>query len=669
MKPPAKSSRRSVVSGVLLAGLMFLGSCATVRVTFLGYFGKEFVSRAGTGSVTGVIVAEDGLTPVAGAKVSALEHWWDRAPYRWTATTTAEGTFRLDYLPPGYCEIRAEAPGLVEQTTSRVLVAADQTASGIKLVLIPGGSISGRVTEKDGTTPMGGKWVTASGIPSHRPGLARTSEDGTYRIGYLSPGEYTVAVNIPQYAVTSRTQVTVAAGQETRDVNLSLVRAGMISGTATENDGVTPIPGVLIRVQEPNGATSSALSAQDGTYQLRGLVPGEYEVTAEAAGHTRTSKVGVDVIPGKETGNVDFALANGAGIAGRVVRAGGSPKKGATVVASTEGERAGQAVTREDGSYLLDALAAGTYKVEVLGADDTIAGIVLAEGKTVTGIDFTLPTAATLSGRVTAETSGLPLEGVTVAASRHTPVDGLPILAGLARTDSSGEYTIENLKAGVYAVAARGPGFETQKKESLSVASNQDVVGLNFSLGSTTEAGSIAGVAMDSATGMPLENARVRLFDAPGDPALLGASALTDSSGNYILEWLPPGRYGVYATKAGHAVDCQANVMVAAGGTTHVDFLITEGGSVSGTATSPSGRRVAGAMVFVTEKCPGSDVRIVAAFGQSNANGEYLVEHVKPGLCAVVCLKAGYLRGQVSRVRVADGQLTSGVDCKLWTEE
>ena len=168
---------------------------------------------------------------------------------------------------------------------------------------------------------------------------------------------------------------------------------------------------------------------------------------------------------------------------------------------------------------------------------------------------------------------------------------------------------------------------------------------------------------------MLLPNTRVSLFDAPGNPALLGASALTDSSGNYTLEWLPPGRYGVYATKAGQAVGCQSNVMVAGDSTTRVDFLMTEGGSVSGTTTSPSGRRVAGAMVFVTEKCPGSNARIVAAFGRTNANGEYLVEHVKPGLCAVVCLKAGYLRGQVSRVRVADGQLTSDVDCKLWTEE
>lgn len=669
MKPPAKSSHRSVVSGVLLAGLMFLGSCATVRFTFLGYFSRSFVPRAGNGSVTGVIVAEDGHTPVAGAKVSALEHWWDRAPYRWTTTTSAEGAFRLDYLPAGYCEIRAEAPGLVEETTSRVLVAAGQTASGIKLVLIPGGSISGKVTEKDGITPMGGRWVTASGIPSHRPGLARTSEDGTYRIGYLSPGEYSMAVQVPQFTVTSRTQVTVAAGAETRDVNLSLVRTGMISGTATEKDGVTPIPGVLIRAREPNGGTSSALSAQDGTYQLRGLGPGVYEITGEAAGHARVSKVGVDVMPGKETGNVDLALANGAGIAGRVVRAGGSPKKGATVVAAREGERAGLALTKEDGSYLLDALSAGTYKVEVLGADDTIAGIVLAEGQQVTGIDFSLPTAATLSGRVTAETSGLPIEGVTVAASRHTPVGGLPIVAGLARTDSNGEYTIENLKAGVYAVAARGPGFESATKDSLLVASNQDVGGLDFSLSGITAAGSIAGVAMDSITGMPLENARVSLFDAPGNPALLEASAMTDSSGNYVLEWLPPGRYGIYATKAGHAVGCKANVMVAADSTTRVDFLMTEGGSVSGTTTSPSGRRVADAMVFATEKCPGSEVRIVAAFARTNANGEYLIEHVKPGLCAVVCLKAGYLRGQVSRVRVTDGQLTSEVDCKLWTEE
>jgi len=406
---------RSVALSMLLMELMFLSSCATVRLTFLGVLAKDLSSKENTcpttpvavgGTITGRIVASDGTTPVSGAEVAVSQ---SDGLYFGSATASADGTYKIDDLPRGIYKVSVTAQGFVEETRTDVRVAKGRTTSGIDFSSVKTGSISGKVTEIDGVTPIGEIEVTAFDTSSRGFGSVVTSGDGTYLIDDLSPGKYTEVVMPPGFIAASRTGIPVTTDQVTPNVDFSLPRSGSISGTVTEKDGTTPIRKAEILVFEPNGGAGLSVSDTNGTYRVSGLAQGECEVTVTAAGYMRTSKAGVTVTSGEEIGNLDFHLSRGSSISGRVSTAEGmTPRKGISVVAIKGKEVAGYASTKEDGSYTLEGLSEGTYDVELQDGDTVITGVKLTDGQVVTGVDFLMRAAASVSGKVVERTWGAP---------------------------------------------------------------------------------------------------------------------------------------------------------------------------------------------------------------------------------------------------------------------
>ena len=81
----------------------------------------------------------------------------------------------------------------------------------------------------------------------------------------------------------------------------------------------------------------------------------------------------------------------------------------------------------------------------------------LADGEVLEKIDFALPRMSTITGRVTDE-NGDPIEGVSVFAMRLLYFEGrrrlVPVGSGFVTTDDQGEYRINRLAPGSYAVMA-----------------------------------------------------------------------------------------------------------------------------------------------------------------------------------------------------------------------
>ncbi|MCX6841242.1 MAG: carboxypeptidase regulatory-like domain-containing protein [candidate division WOR-3 bacterium] len=662
---------RSVALLMLLTGFMFLGSCAAVRLTFLGVLNKDFTPKSKTGgpiqvavgSIAGRIVTSDGTAPISGAEVTVRQ---SEGFFFGSDTASSGGTYRVDDLPQGTYEVRVKAPGFVEETRRDVPVATGRTTSDIGFSLVKAGSISGKVTEVDGITPMGKIEVVAFDTSSRGFGTAVTSGDGMYLIGDLSPGNYTVQTAPLGFIAASRTGVSVAAGQETSDISFSLSRSGSISGTVTENDGVTAIRKAEILVFEPNGGVGFAACDTDGTYRVSGLAQGKYEVTVTATGHLRASKTGVTVTSGMERDDIDFSLSRSASISGRVATAQGmTPKVRVQLYAVEGGKTVGHTETEEDGSYTLDELNEGTYDIELPGGRTAAAGIKLADGQATAGIDFSLPAGATVSGRVVERTSSLPIEGAMVIALESIPDERLPRVVNAARTDSGGVYEITYLKTGVYAVEVKKLGYETQKTVRLAVAANQDVGNLDFSMGKMARAGSVFGAVRDSVAGMPLEGAEIRLTDEAGNYVYIGSDNLTDKNGAYAIDGLAPGSFRVYARTAGYTDDWQSDVRVTAGSTTRVDFSMTRGGSVSGTVTAAGDQPAADALVLVREEGSGMDAPLPLSYGTTDENGKYLVEHVRAGVYDVVFLNAEHSLGTATGIRVVNGELRPNVDYRF----
>ena len=87
---------------------------------------------------------------------------------------------------------------------------------------------------------------------------------------------------------------------------VSAQESSSISGTVIDAQTGAPIQGALVEV-EGNGAFFSSETGLDGTYEISGVPPGQYKVTASADGYEGETEAGVEVTE-SEAALVDFSL-------------------------------------------------------------------------------------------------------------------------------------------------------------------------------------------------------------------------------------------------------------------------------------------------------------------------------------------------------------------------
>ena len=110
----------------------------------------------------------------------------------------------------------------------------------------------------------------------------------------LLPGDYKVSIKAQGFATqyykrtdnaSKATPVSVFMGIDTPGIDFNLEEGGKIAGHVYESDGHSPICGAIISVSY-QGITKATTSA-DGSYTLKGLPSGNFQVFVNAYGHIR----------------------------------------------------------------------------------------------------------------------------------------------------------------------------------------------------------------------------------------------------------------------------------------------------------------------------------------------------------------------------------------------
>jgi Carboxypeptidase regulatory-like domain len=143
------------------------------------------------GGIAGVVVDRDTEAPVAFAEVTA----WSKQGGRGLANgqAGADGRFQLEADAGEYMvRARARNGGYAPSDLQKATV-ADGGLAEVRLTMAKGCSITGRLTTSTGA-PAGGLHVHAmwSGAVGSGYGDARTLPDGTFEIGSLEQGQYTL---------------------------------------------------------------------------------------------------------------------------------------------------------------------------------------------------------------------------------------------------------------------------------------------------------------------------------------------------------------------------------------------------------------------------------------------------------------------------------------------
>ena len=238
------------------------------------------------GTITGVVYADDGVTPLANVTVDT-DFAWARG------CSAVDGTYKLSHLPLDTpLRIRASGQDLCvgpdnyvrewwEETanydlaTPIILTLTKPTQTQVNFTLESGGSISGFVFEADGITPIQGASVWAENFATGNGNGASTDAMGYYQIQGLGIGDYRVRAEADGSAIEYydnagpngdfATHVAVTTGSDTPNINFSLDPGGTISGVVYALDGVTPQANVNVGL---DNASVGACSNLSGAYTI-----------------------------------------------------------------------------------------------------------------------------------------------------------------------------------------------------------------------------------------------------------------------------------------------------------------------------------------------------------------------------------------------------------------
>lgn len=241
-------------------------------------------------------------------------------------------------------------------------------------------------------------------------------------------------------------------------------------------------------------------------------------------------------------------------------------------------------------------------------------------------------TPATVYGVVSDGTT--PIPNATVKLFDST---GMPYKHAI--TDETGAYTLSDVPAGTYSLAAVADGYRLSDAAGVTLTNGIDMqMNLVCVQDTTLSLGAIAGVlTVNNQLGVPvpLGGGKITLKDALGTTI---ATTYTAADGEFTFYDLADGVYTLISSADGYMPSSSMTAIVSNGSLTNLTFsmvadLRTYNGTVSGIISNTAGQAVAGCFVGLYQVTHIGDVtqEKLVAVTKTNAAGKYLFGNVSGG--------------------------------------
>jgi hypothetical protein len=423
-------------------------------------------------------------------------------------------------------------------------------------------SLGGTVSDPKGV-PIPGATVCAwtesddvSSMHARKPACAKTGQNGHYRIEGLLAVRHTVSAGAPEFRPGAyeretergfkRPTLRLQPGVHAEGVDIVLQPGGVpVTGVVKDISG-GEVEGALVRAAkggrrgwQSRAKKAVAWSGEDGEFELW-VDPGEVSVTARGDGYANARRTGV--APGHF---FELFLTPESVIVGKVVEAGtGQPVAGAMVGKRGRwswGNAESTATTAEDGTFRMDGLEPGNYKLQATAAESYGLApemVHLGLGQTSDPIVIEVHPAFYLEGRVVMKESqeGCVEGGVRIRDNENDR-------EAWAEADDEGTVVVKALQPGTYEVAPVCQGMLAEDRYEPVVIADASVEGIVWEV---RESLAIRGQVVDS-TGAPVEDMMVSAQAMGGDdPRARSSNAwgqATEADGSFQLAGLKPGKY------------------------------------------------------------------------------------------------------------------------------
>jgi hypothetical protein len=429
--------------------------CKSNTVNVSGAATAQLVlTLGGAGTIAGVYVESDGVTPVGFAQIAIGQVGY--------TTSDASGAFSLQGVPLGTHTIlgRNAVTGRAARTTAS-LTQVDQTVQ-VTLREDDLGEVVGRVIGSDGATSVPGAFVSITPSNNLFSRVTVTSDPlGRFSFPGVPPGSFVLdardAVEPALLHGRATGVMPITVGRVTVDVPFlslaSLTVTVLDPGGAPANALIT-IPGGSVGTDPQGQARLTRLPMGTLTLEARSLVAGQTHSTAIEA-------VRIDA-PG-EAPPVTLDLSGVGGVDGTVTNASGAPVSGAQVVVEMTDAITGPdtitAITSGTGTYSIDDVALGAVRARAtLGAlAGGTNGAITGAGQRIT-LNVTLGPSATVFGSLVRAdgVSPVPNSNITIRYDAPSGADG----TATDRTDMLGAFSFDAIPEGPFVLEASVPYYD-----------------------------------------------------------------------------------------------------------------------------------------------------------------------------------------------------------------
>lgn len=495
------------------------------------------------------------------------------------ARTDDDGRFSLS-LPAGMWRVSASFENGSTAEPALVVLKAGEAPRSLRLVLAPGSFLHGTVVSaRDRAVVITHCVARIVGTGMSAP----CGRSGRFVLGPLPQGVATLSVHATGYVPREATVMLDKPGNVA--VELALLSGGRVEGVVDGPSRFRLMHPVVVRTEhyslgdaERAGIVESqAFLDAYGRFALEDVAPGRLRVRASLQGHGDAVSREVVLSEGMTVDVGDLRIQSGVVIEGVVVHANQSPVANARVIASRPGESEPAGFDRADseGLFLFDGLSPGEWVLTAVAPSGSggITRVTAGDGA---------PTTARIvldSGTITGFVKNREGSGIAGAI-----VDAALLEGGFeasAVTKADGGFSLDGLPRGAYHVRARamrgGAVLGEAERRGVRTGSTTTLV--------IVESGRIEGQVSD-AVGLAVTDFAVTVV-----PTDLAAGESVDSryrsfpvlssDGAFTAEGLPPGRYSVRVSAAGHS-SASTSVVVRPGEVAAARLRLQAGATLTG---------------------------------------------------------------------------------------
>jgi len=489
------------------------------------------------------------------------------APPLLKSFTSDDGTFTLENVPLGAVSFVAQAAGY-SGARMNLNVEEGKPITDLEVELDTGVRLVGKITGPDGSAlsdatvriaMIGGPGSVMRGTDKR----TTTSSSGEYELDALEPGEETIEIVHGKY-LTERKTVQLKGREVRLDVQLSA--GNRVSGFVVSESGA-PLGDAEVEAMAAGGTMKRGKTDASGKFELDSLSPARYQFSASKTGYAEGTVKDVDIAAGTP---VRIVLKSG-GIISGFVRGLSEQELAQTMVEARGNDGVSSAAVEPNGAFRIEGVPIGTVTIRAMTTGRGLASRKSSTPQTVEvtpgasrQLDIEFRGDTVVKGRV--RRNGQALGGAGVM---FMPRPGGPQTNASASADEQGNYSVSGLDDGEYSVLV------TDMQRFTSYTTTYAVHGsATFDIDHT--ANTLRGRVVDSASGDPIDGARVQLRATASGAATMrfaDRAVATDSTGAFTLDLVPPGNYVVTADKDGYGNDVR-NLTVTESSTDNVELKL-----------------------------------------------------------------------------------------------